>query len=72
MQSSVCGLLQEEKLHLCDVAASWCVECEYHLDCVSCADASGPDGLQGATFSVLLMVAWTSVIRGLVTFIIPR
>jgi len=38
-------------------------------DCVSvlyCADASGPGGLQGATFSVLLMVAWTSVIKGFV------
>jgi len=29
-----------------------------------CIDATGPDGLQG-TFSVLLMVAWTSVIKGL-------
>ena len=29
-----------------------------------CVDATGPYGLQGATFSVLLMVAWTSVIKG--------
>jgi len=34
--------------------------------CVFCrVDATGPDGLQGATFSVLLM-AWTSVIKGFV------
>jgi len=29
-----------------------------------CLDARGPDGLQGATLSVLLMVAWTTVIKG--------
>ena len=35
------------------------------MDCVfCCVDARGPDGLQGATISVLLMVAWTSVIKG--------
>jgi len=27
-------------------------------------DTRGPDGLQGAAISVLLMVAWTSVVKG--------
>jgi len=38
--------------------------------CMCYVDGRGPAGLQGATFSVLLMVAWTSVIKGYVSVVL--